>query len=105
MFINNFTEDLNGEILYRRSIDGGATFGSTIDLSNDARDSIEPAIAASGNNIYVVWRNEFQPIDFEIEIFYKRSVDRGTNFGDTINPSNKQGNQGQSDIVASNNLV
>lgn len=55
----------NAEILYQRSTDGGSTFGSTINLSNDARDSLEPAIAASGNNVYVVWRDQFWPNDIE----------------------------------------
>jgi hypothetical protein len=95
----------NGEILYRRSTDGGATFGSTINLSNDARDSLEPAIAASGNNVYVVWRDEFQPTDFVIEIFYKRSMDEGTNFGDTVNISNNGGSSAFPDVAASGNNV
>ena len=95
----------NGEILYRRSIDGGVTFEGTINLSNDARDSLEPAIAASGDNVYVVWRDEFQPISLTIEIFYKRSADCGTSFGATENLSNNGGDSAFPDIAAFDNNV
>jgi hypothetical protein len=37
------------DILYRRSTNGGANFGSTVNLSNTARASTIPAIAASNN--------------------------------------------------------
>ncbi|MGH9978610.1 MAG: hypothetical protein ACRD8Z_22675 [Nitrososphaeraceae archaeon] len=39
----------NNEILYKRSTDGGATFGATINLSNSAGESRDPAIAAFSN--------------------------------------------------------
>ena len=63
------------EIFYARSTDGGATFGHTENISNDKGFSSFPAIVASGNNVYIVWRNE-PGIDQtgSVEIFYKRSV-------------------------------
>ena len=43
-------------IWYRRSTDGEASFGSTMNLTeNTAADAEETAIAASGNNVYVLW--------------------------------------------------
>jgi hypothetical protein len=79
----------NFEILYRRSTDGGATFGAEINLSNTADRSIEPAVAVSGDNVYVVWR-EGPPIPDEFccpcnDILYKRSTDGGATFGATFN--------------------
>ena len=61
----------NNEIFYRRSIDGGATFGPIINLSENAERSSGPAIAVSGNNIYVVW-HDLTPGNFDV--FYKRST-------------------------------
>ena len=43
------------EILYRRSTDGGASFGGTVNLSNTTGHSYPAALAAYGNNVYVVW--------------------------------------------------
>ena len=45
----------NEDILFRKSTDGGNTFGDTIYISNNVGHSIFPQIAVSGNNVYVVW--------------------------------------------------
>jgi len=37
------------------------------------------------------------------EILYRKSTDGGSNFGNTVNLSNKEGNQGFPDIAASSN--
>ena len=51
--------------MYRRSTDGGANFGATVNLSNNAFSSLDPAVATSGNNVYVVWYDN-TPGSFEI---------------------------------------
>jgi hypothetical protein len=78
----------NFEIFYRKSTDGGATFGATVNLSNDAADSGSPAIDISDNNIYVVW-DDFTP--GSTDIFYRKSTDGGATFGATVNLSNSIG--------------
>ena len=79
----------NSDILYRRSTDGGATFGSTINLSNNAGNSCYPAIAVSGNNVHVVWEDDTPG---NIDILYKRSTDGGASFTEpTKNLSNNAG--------------
>src|SRR3712207_3543698 len=45
----------NFEILYRRSTNGGANFSGIVNLSNTTGQSGRPDVAASGNNVYVVW--------------------------------------------------
>ena len=40
----------NDEVFYRRSNDGGASFGSTVNLSNNAGFSGAPSMAVSGNS-------------------------------------------------------
>jgi hypothetical protein len=92
----------NNDILYRRSTDGGATFGSTINLSNNVGFSWIPKIAASGNNVYVVWEDDTTGNN---EILYKKSTDGGATFGTTVNLSNNAANSGQSAIAAAGNNV
>ena len=92
-------EDFPGgdEILYRRSTDGGATFGPTENLSNNAGSSETPAIAAADNSVYVVWRDS-TPGNFEI--LYRRSTDGGATFGPTENLSNNAGSSTRPSIAA-----
>jgi hypothetical protein len=78
----------NGEVYYRNSDDGGASFGNIINLSNDTGDSIRAEIAVSDSNVFIVWQNQ-ATVD---NVFFKRSTDGGASFDDTINLSNSQGN-------------
>ena len=54
----------NSEILYRRSTDGGASFGGTVNLSNTTGYSYAASVAVSMTNmppqqdVYVVWTDE-----------------------------------------------
>jgi hypothetical protein len=49
-------------------------------LSNNAGDSADPAIAVSGNNVYIVWEDN-TPGNFEILL--RKSVNWGARFGST----------------------
>jgi hypothetical protein len=64
----DFIED-NNEILYRRSTDNEANFGSTINLSNNDEGSVRPVVAASDNNVYVVWIDR-EPSGLEIMKYF-----------------------------------
>ena len=70
------------EILFRTSTDGGLTFGVTQNLSNNNEFSVNPSIAAFGNNIYVVWQDNTPG---NSDIFFRASNDGGINFGITEN--------------------
>jgi hypothetical protein len=92
----------NFEILYRKSTDGGASFDATVNLSNNAGFSAAPAIAVSGDNLYVVWHdNNDTPVN---EILYRRSSDGGASFNAVINLSNNAGSSNNPDVAAINNL-
>jgi hypothetical protein len=83
------------EILYSRSLDGGATFGPIINLSNTPGVSFAPKVAVFNNIVHVVWQdttpgNQFTPPN----IFYKRSTDAGATFPNVF--KNLSGNVGDS---------
>lgn len=55
-FTDKGTPNSNGEVIFRASNDGGATFGDKINLSNtNDTDSINAEIAAEGDNVIVSW--------------------------------------------------
>ena len=68
----------NLEIFYKRSADGGTTWGSDVRLTNNPVDSDYPAISASGQLVHIVWQDRR---DTNIEVYYKRSTDGGVNWG------------------------
>ena len=70
--------DGNDEIYYKRSTDGGTTWGADTRLTNDAATSDTPRIAVSGNNLHIVWVDNRGG---NLEIYYKRSADGGTTWG------------------------
>src|SRR4030042_1392055 len=64
----------NGEIYFKKSDDGGATWTTNKRLTNTAGGTYEPAIAVDGSNIYVVWYDYTPGND---EIYFKKSDDGG----------------------------
>ena len=68
-------DNANCEIYYKRSVDGGTTWGSDTRLTINDSISWWPSIAVLGNNVHVVWREKR---DGNHEIYYKRSTDGGT---------------------------
>ena len=85
----------NGEVNYRRSTDGGASFGDIINLSNNTGDSIRPEITVSDSNVFIVWQNQANKGD---NVFFKRSTDSGASFDNTINLSNRRGDSTNPEI-------
>ena len=89
----------DGEVYYRRSTDGGTSFGETVNLSNDTGDSVRPELRVSAPNLFIVWQNQAVKGD---DIFFKRSTDGGASFGDTINISNNKGNSMEPEFSVTN---
>jgi hypothetical protein len=79
------TADLN--TFFIKSNDGGVVFGQTENISNndDSGNSTlaAPQVAASGNNVYVVWGNGNE--DIGSNIWLKRSTDGGNSFEPMVN--------------------
>ncbi|MBS4016326.1 MAG: T9SS type A sorting domain-containing protein, partial [Candidatus Latescibacteria bacterium] len=81
----DYRDDLSGEIYYKRSLDGGITWGSDVRLTYSANfASWWPSIAVSGQNIHVVFRDSRDGAAYNHEIYYKRSLDGGANWGSDI---------------------
>jgi hypothetical protein len=66
--------DWNNEIYYKRSTDGGISWGADARLTNNA-GAYSPSISVSGTVVHVVWRDLR---DRSAEIYYKRSPDGGS---------------------------
>jgi len=64
------------EIAYKRSTDGGATWGSDVRLTNDLPYSGRPAIAADGNNLVVAYDHRVAGTTNDLAL--TRSTDNGT---------------------------
>jgi hypothetical protein len=79
------TRDGNNEIYYKRSMDGGTTWGADTRLTNNVSASDDPRVAAMGNSIYVVWSDMR---DGNPEIYFKRSTDGGATWGADIRLTN-----------------
>jgi len=73
--------DGNLEIYHKRSTDGGTTWGPDVRLTSDTASSSDPSLAVSGPEVHVVWMDER---DGNREVYYKRSTDRGTNWGPDV---------------------
>src|SRR5215208_2214246 len=102
---SNFVTGSSSDILYKKSTNGGTSFGDTKNLSNTAGSSREPAVAVSGNNVYVVWRERESTTPGNQEILYRRSTNAGANFGSAVNLSNSTGLSQIPAITASGNNV
>jgi hypothetical protein len=80
----------NYNILFTKSVDGGASFDKPIIVSNLNGVSNFPSIIASGNNsVYVVWSHknntDFDPSNTEnqtqtYDVFFTKSLDQGNTF-------------------------
>ncbi len=99
-----FHDQRNGEpeIYYKQSIDGGATWGSDIRLSNNSAESDYASIAVLGSIVHIVWR-DFR--DGNFEIYYKRSQDAGISFGAETRLTNNSGASVAPNIAVSGSVV
>ena len=75
----------SNEIFLRESNDGGNKFSGIKNLSrNNTGDSITPRVAASGNNVFVVWTDS-EP--GKAQIYARASTDNAAKFGGIKNVS------------------
>ena len=65
------------EIYYKRSIDGGISWGADIRLTNNSASRYGPSVSVSAQTVHIVWDDER---DGNREIYYKRSTNGGLNW-------------------------
>jgi hypothetical protein len=70
--------DGNGEVYYKRSNDGGSTWGADVRLTTDGSVSSTPSMAVFADTVYVTWADNR---DGNFEIYFKRSTDGGSTWG------------------------
>lgn len=92
----------NGDIFFKKSANGGTSFGRTINLSKNEGISESPIMTARGDNVDVVWVDDTSG---NLEIFFKRSTNDGESFGKTINLSTTSLPSYQPEIARSGNNV
>ncbi len=91
--------DGNPELYYKRSTDGGASWGADTRLTNNTAASFEPSVAVSGLVVHVAWSDAR---DGNYEIYYKRSTDGGVSWGaDTRLTNNTAASERPSAAVSS----
>ena len=97
--VDIFLGDL--DILIATSHDGGAKF-DVLNLSNSSQMSVNPRIAVSGSNVYVVWDEQTKTSD---EIYFSMSTDNGTKFSESINISRSDVTSNRAGIQVSGDNV
>jgi hypothetical protein len=72
------SRDGNEEIYYKRSTDGGTSWGADLRLTNNPAYSLYPSLSVSGQDVHIVWQENR---DGNYEIYYKHSADAGVSWG------------------------
>jgi len=94
--------DGNTEIYYKRSTDGGISWGADTRLTNNSADSWDPSVSVSGQAVHVAWW-DFR--DGNNEIYYKRSTDGGASWGADIRLTNNSAGSARPSVSASSAKV
>ncbi len=82
---DNRNGQMNLEIYYKRSVDGGLTWSNDTRLTNSTGASECQSVLVSGSNVHVIW-GDFR--DGNGEIYYKRSSNGGLNWENDVRLTN-----------------
>jgi len=69
------------QIYYKRSTDGGSSWGPTTALTMNFYSSFDPSIAVTDSNVHVAWMDFMSDVE---KIFYKRSSDNGAHWSPAV---------------------
>lgn len=90
------------EIYYKRSIDGGNSWGPDIRLTNNTAARYGPSVSVSGQIVHIVWDDER---DGNREIYYKRSTNGGLSWQSDFRLTNNSFNSANPTVAVSGSLV
>ena len=94
--------DGNSEIYYKRSSDGGSSWGADTRLTNNSSLSEDPSVSVSGQVIHIVF---YDNRDGNYEIYYKRSTDGGSSWGTDVRLTNNSLISGRPTVAISGQLA
>jgi hypothetical protein len=92
-----------GEVYYKRSTDGGATWGKDVRLTQPDNTACRPGVAADGKYVHVCWldrRGLKGEHPWQWKIWYKRSDDGGATWGPDVRMSDSAAHARHPQIVA-----
>jgi hypothetical protein len=75
------------QVYYKRSTDGGLTWGTDTKLTSISTGATDPCVVASGNTVHIAW-GAINADSENYDIYYQRSTDNGQTWGVAINLSN-----------------
>ena len=94
--------DGNTEIYYKRSTDGGLSWGADTRLTSNSASSYAPSISVSGQVVHIVW---YDNRDGNFEIYYKRSSNGGYSWSADTRLTNDNAYSGYSSVALSGSVV
>ena len=94
--------DGNFEIYYKRSTDGGISWGTDTRLSINFANSYTPSVSVSGLVVHLVWVDDR---DGNPEIYYKRSTEGGSSWGADTRLTNDPAVSEYSSVAVSGQVV
>jgi hypothetical protein len=92
----------NCDIYYKRSTNRGANWGSSTRLTTNASTQQYSSIAVFDSFVHVVWV-DYRDRDYEI--YYKRSTNRGVNWGSDTRLTNSHGISNSTCVAISDSFV
>ena len=92
----------NYDIYYKRSTDGGINWGPETRITFTYASSLFPSVAVSASIVHVVWE-DFR--NGNMEIYYKRSTNSGTNWEADTRLTNRWGYSTYSSVSVSDSIV
>ncbi len=91
-------------IFYNRSLDAGLNWEEEIKLTDGNSEAAYPTIRVSGSVVHIAWCDNRDGLE-NIEIYYKRSIDGGVNWGEDTRISSYPGLSWHPSIALSGTFV
>ncbi len=86
------------EIMYQRSLDGGATWEEPTRLTDAPGESMRPSLALAGSFVHIVW---FDRRDGIFDVFHRASRDGGASWGPEARLSTPDADDERPSVAAS----